>query len=772
MMARTSQNRSSLHRLYFVLAGIDLVTIGGTLYLSHLANYAFTESVRENQLWTERFAGFASLNSKIARLDAPCNDVFETRDVDSEHRKMEQAVAGARDAMTHIAMETAAIESPADRAALQPRVDAIRDIAERMVVTGFDALREYRAGELEKAAQAMASTDRGLAEVNAAVADLVESSRQVIEHRQAQQLGVAEVNTVVERCIGVFVGVLVVAISYFGWRLGRQSERVATQLAAANEELRELSHAAQAASVAKTEFLANMSHEIRTPLNAIIGFSDLLAREWNRVAEDERQQWLRNVRNSSRHLLELINNILDLSKIEAGRLEIAHIPCDCRAILAEVASLMRPNALAKGLELRIEFRGAVPERMQTDPLRLRQMLMNLVNNAIKFTERGHVGVCMAFRVVGGRRILRAEVSDSGIGMSAEQIARLFKPFSQADNSITRRYGGTGLGLSISRNLAMLLGGTLTVASSEGRGSVFTCEIDVGPATGDDAAQQPLGEALSTQAAGASPAPAFSLAGRAILVVDDGETNRRLIKLVLGRAGAYVEEAGNGRVALSRSEQTEFDLILMDIQMPDVDGYTATEMLRARGVSCPIIALTANALHSDRRKCLDAGCTDYLSKPVDIAKLTALVEKHIGAQSPAQRAGDAASDPAESPNRVESPLAPPQTGIASTLPTDDVEFAEIVDEFVAKLQRQLDALRSAVASGDLERVAALAHWLKGAGGTAGFAGFTQPAAELEQGAKGRAIEQVRASLDQIASLAGRVRDSHGNSAAGNDVGVKR
>ena len=403
-------------------------------------------------------------------------------------------------------------------------------------------------------------------------------------------------------------------------------------VATRTRELQEAREIAETSNNSKSEFLANMSHEIRTPMTAILGFSDLLESDFSKDAVQTAQA-IQTIRSNANHLLTIINDILDMSKIEAGKMTVEEINASPIRIVEEVTSLLQTQATGKGISIQLQFETLIPCSIKTDPTRLRQILLNLVGNAIKFTEVGSVNVIIRYEP--GARQIQFSVVDTGIGMTEEQCAIIgkFGSFSQADGSTTRRFGGTGLGLKISNTFAQMLGGGIQVASKIGQGSTFTVTV----ATGDmtqvelfDANKTSLpserivhGEASSE----AIDSNLQSLLGIKILLAEDGPDNQRLISFHLKKAGAEITIAENGFIAVEQvsEDPQRFDLIFMDMQMPELDGYEATRRLRSSGYKKPIIALTANAMEIDRQKCMDSGCDDYTTKPIDRKELLRMAE---------------------------------------------------------------------------------------------------------------------------------------------------
>ncbi len=419
----------------------------------------------------------------------------------------------------------------------------------------------------------------------------------------------------------------------------QHAEDLALALESSNLALCQANEDIEAANRCKSDFLANMSHEIRTPMTAILGYAELLTCDELLTSDPlQLRETLQTIRRNGEHLLGLINDILDLSKIEAGKMVVERIACSPTELVAQVADIVRIRAVQKGLKFDVEYIGPMPETIRTDPTRLRQVLVNLLSNAIKFTESGAVRLLVRYctRAPASQTLaalptpdaapaaaarschVQFDVLDTGIGMSKEQMTRLFEPFSQADASTTRRFGGTGLGLAISRRLARALGGDVEVVDSAvGVGTRFRVSIDAGLV---DQAQieNPGGCRL------AQPRPVVNESvcqGLKILLADDGPDNQRLIKRILERAGAFVAVVANGRdvidqVLTSSASGAAFDLLLLDMQMPDVDGYEVARTLRRQGYSGAILALTADAMPGARERCIEAGCDEYAVKPID------------------------------------------------------------------------------------------------------------------------------------------------------------
>jgi signal transduction histidine kinase/CheY-like chemotaxis protein len=377
------------------------------------------------------------------------------------------------------------------------------------------------------------------------------------------------------------------------------------------------------ANKSKSEFLANMSHEIRTPMNAILGFGELLCEE-NLLPEQKK--YVDIILSSGKSLLRIINDILDFSKIEAGKLKTEIVDCALVQMLDEIESLFRPMCRQKNLDFNVLYCSEIPQMIRTDPIRLRQCLVNLLGNAIKFTDTGHVYLNVGLETLDKMPYIRFDVEDTGIGIPADKQHLIFEPFTQADGSHTRKFGGTGLGLTITRQIVELLHGRILVRSEIGRGSVFSVELPVGIDINQQSTMNHY-EALEQLQKDQSETTQ-NPSGRCVLVAEDAKANQTLIQILLQKMGFQVTIVEDGQQAVEQVRNKTFDIILMDMQMPVMNGYEATREIKTMGIRTPVIAVTAHAMKGDEQKCLDAGCDGYIAKPIDRKKIEQIIREHL------------------------------------------------------------------------------------------------------------------------------------------------
>ncbi|WP_455375706.1 ATP-binding protein [Kaarinaea lacus] len=478
------------------------------------------------------------------------------------------------------------------------------------------------------------------------------------------------------------------------------------------------------ANRAKSTFLANMSHEIRTPLTAIIGYAEV-SLDGNQTLQ-ERSTALKTIARSGNHLLTIINDILDFSKVEANQLNVELMSVDLFQLIFDVESIMSPQAEKKGLSFEFEYSFPLPAKCTTDPVRLKQILLNLCSNAIKFTEQGSISIVISCDPA--NQMLRFSVNDTGIGMTEKQLTKLFKPFQQADNSITRRFGGTGLGLSLSKRLAEMLGGDIKVNSEPGRGTSFTLIISTGSLLNTQFVHS-LKQAAPVNELVTRHNDEVPLSGK-VLLAEDNHTNQQLISMLLRKMGATVSVASNGKVAVQMAQENHYDLIYMDMQMPVLSGVDAVEMLRSKNYDQPIVALTANATNEDKMICINAGCNDFLTKPILKDKLYDMTSRYL---------------------RPVEQTSLPREPVFSTLIDEDPAFIDIVNKFVSELPQILDKLNLAYQQQDWAALKAGLHNLKGIGGSFGYRAITELAGKAEFQVFSEHYEAAKTFLDEIGQV---------------------
>ena len=500
---------------------------------------------------------------------------------------------------------------------------------------------------------------------------------------------------------------------------------------------------AEAGAAAKGEFLATMSHEIRTPMNAVIGLTQLALKQ---PQEDITRDYLNRIDRASRALLGILNDVLDFSKIEAGKLSLEQIPFRLDSVIEDLRSIIEVKAGEKGLRFDCRVAPDTPLTLAGDPLRLGQVLLNLAGNAVKFTEQGHVDVTVALlERDAGSAVLRFEVSDTGIGMTSEQSERIFRDFTQADIAVARRYGGTGLGLAISRRLVEAMGGRIAVHSNPGLGSRFSFDLRLRQSS--EAPRQVL-----------PTLDRVRLDGTRILVADDIANNQLIARELLRAAGAEVDTVTNGVEAVAAAADGRYDAILMDVQMPEMDGLEATRILRQRGMQRPILAMTANVLSQDRDACRAAGMNDFVSKPIDEQQMLEALARHLlGAAQPPSGAA----------------VAPPLTsGLPEHVPGVDLGdglrrmgghrsmLLTLLHDFARDEGANLQRLRQLAVQGDGEGASRIAHALKGLAANLGCTRVTAAAQALESQARSgspvaQALDELEAAYAEVCASVARL-----------------
>ena len=505
----------------------------------------------------------------------------------------------------------------------------------------------------------------------------------------------------------------------------RQLQLYAHEMGIQHEKIERLNKEVERATRAKSDFLATMSHEIRTPLNAILGMADLLAETG---LTEEQRKYVTVFQRAGANLLGLINDILDLSKVEAGQMELESVDFDLEEVIGRVLELTRAKASTKGLEVGFDLKEGVPRMLVGDPLRLRQILLNLLGNAMKFTETGRLDVIVVRDPEGADSgDLRFGVKDTGIGIPADKLGSIFENFSQADSSTTRKYGGTGLGLAISKRLVELMSGRIWVESTLGIGSTFLFTAKFGVSTRLPTASVPH----------VAQRTGLAIPAAHILLADDSDDNRFLIREYLKSSPCMLEMAENGEIALGKMKARHFDLVLMDAHMPVMDGYTATRAMRAWEASqalraLPILALTADAFQEAVEHSAAAGFNAHLTKPISKATLVEAIERYALV--------------CDRPEKIQPLASPP--------PAVEIPLSAFEERYLKNVLKSLHEVRIAVAAADYVTIQRVGHNLHGTGGSFGFPLITEYGTAMEQAAKDQAMDAIRVALGQLEALVDR------------------
>jgi signal transduction histidine kinase/CheY-like chemotaxis protein len=610
------------HFVYIALAGFNLLTILLSISITQNLMGLYTDTVKRDGEWTSRIAAIENLANLAQDVVGSVSQTLVSGDV----------VAGAatRDAghnlflvrLANLSKDIAANVDPADAARLATTMTQANEAMTVLVAASDQVFTALDARKLNVVAQGIATITDAQAKLMQTVADAADLGRAIQIRLPKEQVIYARNLQTVEFALVGLVLLMVLGAAAYGHKLGKI-------MRIQHQDIERNRAAAESANQAKSSFLASMSHEIRTPMNGILGMAQALKSSELPAAENDK---VAVILDSGRSLLAVLNDVLDFSKIEAGKFDIAPAPNDITQTAASVVRLFETHARDRNLTLSLTYDADLPRNLVCDTERVRQCLSNLISNALKFTPAGCIDVHLSWRKHGDTdAMVFVAVKDTGIGMSSDVMARLFKPFTQADNSIARRYGGTGLGLAISLRLAQLMGGGMLVESAPDQGSrfVFTFQAPVEPVA------QPAVAPVAATAASSRPA-LQGLRGTRILLTDDNSVNRQVVKLFLAPHGCKITEAVNGQDALDKLAANEFDLVLLDVHMPVMDGKEAIQRLRASDQAwrdIPVIALTADAMTGDREHLISLGMSDYLSKPVDQHALAAKMRQLLNVAAP-------------------------------------------------------------------------------------------------------------------------------------------